>query len=384
MQKLSPFVFGNLVNLQSFTNRENELKRLKNNLISGINTIIISPRRWGKSSLVEKTIMDINITDPDYKTVKIDLFSVNSEQEFLEKFAREVIKASSAKWEEWLKESKDIFKKLIPKFSIGIQPDSDFSISFDWEELKKYSDEILNLPEILATKKQVKFIICIDEFQNLAHFPNFEAVEKNMRAVWQKQKNVVYCLYGSKRDMMTNIFDNSSKPFYRFGDLLLLSKIKKEKWESFIVENFEKTNRRISQTFAGRITDLMKCHSWYVQQFSYYVWSETQNEVTDSIFCDALERLVQSNVPLFQNKIEEFSTGQINLLKAIAKNEKQLSSKETLKRYHLGTSAGVNKNKNTLLQKDIISEERGIIEFLDPVFELWFRKLYFDEDYLKH
>ncbi|MEW7305353.1 hypothetical protein AB2S32_07240 [Elizabethkingia anophelis] len=137
MQKLSPFVFGNLVNLQSFTNRENELKRLKNNLISGINTIIISPRRWGKSSLVEKTIMDINITDPDYKTVKIDLFSVNSEQEFLEKFARELIKASSAKWEEWLKESKDIFKKLIPKFSIGIQPDSDFSISFDWEELKK-------------------------------------------------------------------------------------------------------------------------------------------------------------------------------------------------------------------------------------------------------
>lgn len=153
MGELSPFSFGHIVNLQAFTNREEELQKLKKNLISGVNTIIISPRRWGKSSLVAKAIAEINKEEPNYKTVKIDLFSANSEHEFLEIFAREVIKASSTKWEEWTNNTREVFKNLIPKISIGIQPDSDFSLSFDWEEVKKHSLEILNLPEVLAEKK---------------------------------------------------------------------------------------------------------------------------------------------------------------------------------------------------------------------------------------
>lgn len=382
MQELSPFVFGNLVSLQSFTNRENDLKILKKNLVSGINTIIISPRRWGKSSLVEKVIAELNRETPTYKTVKIDLFSVNSEEEFLELFAKEILKASSAKWEEWLKDGKEIFNKLIPKLSIGVQPDSDFSISFDWQELKKHSDEILHLPEILAERKNIKFIICIDEFQNLAQFRGFEGLEKKMRASWQKHKNAVYCLYGSKRHMMKDIFNNSSKPFYKFGDLFYLKKIEKQKWISFITTNFKLTNRNISVDFAEKIADLMKNHPWYVQQFSFYVWSATENEVKIEIFNDSLERLIQSNTPFFQELINEFSIGQINLLKAILKGEKQLSAKEILKKYNLGTSANVVKNKKVLLEKDIINIENETLEFLDPVFELWFKKIYFNENYL--
>ena len=382
MEELSPFVFGNVVSLQSFTNREEDLQKLKKNLVSGINTIIISPRRWGKSSLVEKGIAEINNESTNYKTVKIDLFSVNSEQEFLELFAKEVLKASSTKWEEWLKDGKEIFKILIPKLSIGVQPDSDFSVSFDVKELRKNSDEILNLPEILAERKNIKFIICIDEFQNLAQFSEFEGFEKKMRSAWQKHKNSVYCLYGSKRHMMKDIFNNSSKPFYKFGDLFYLKKIKKEKWVAFITDNFKLTNRFITNDFAEKIADLMKNHSWYVQQFSFYIWSATGKEVGIEIFNHSLERLIQSNTPFFQELINEFSIGQINLLKAIIKVEKQLSSKATIKNYQLGTSANVVKNKKVLQEKDIIHDENGVLEMLDPVFELWFKKVYFNENYI--
>lgn len=376
MDKLSPFSFGHIVNLQSFTNRENDLEKLKKNLISGINTVIISPRRWGKSSLVAKTIQEINKENPNYKTVKIDLFSANSEQEFLEIFAREVIKAGSEKWEEWINDARQIFKNIVPKISIGIQPDSDFSLSFDWEETQKHALEILNLAELLAEKKGVKFVICIDEFQNLAQYPHYEALEKKMRSVWQQQKNVVYCLYGSKRHMMTDIFNKPSKPFYRFGDLFLLQKIKQEKWIKFIIENFQKTKKEISENQAKNIAKLMKNHSWYVQQFSYYIWSETNQIVSDEIFQNALERLIQSNTPLFQQIVEELSITQINLIKAIVKGEKQLSAKATLDKYQLGTSANVIRNKKILLQKDLIHKENGLYELLDPVFELWVKKTY--------
>ena len=170
----SPFVYGKIVNNQSFTNRETEMAKLQTNLLQGIHTMIISPRRWGKSSLVEKVLSKINLKHKNHKTVLIDLFTVGTEKDFLELFAREVLKAASGKWEDRIRTAKELFKTLIPKISLGADPFTEFSISFDIEELKKNSDEILNLPEKLAIKKGIKLIICLDEFQNLASFPEYE------------------------------------------------------------------------------------------------------------------------------------------------------------------------------------------------------------------
>jgi hypothetical protein len=190
----SPFLFGSTVSKSSFTNREGDLEKLYNNLVQGINTMLISPRRWGKSSLVERLILELETKNTEIKIVSFDLFSVSSEEEFLELFAKEVIKASSNKWQEWLQTGKDIFKQLTPVFSVGFDPKHDFSIGFDWKQLKKHKTEILELPEKIATDKKCRFIICLDEFQNIATFPEFEVLEKNMRAIWQRQKSVTYCM----------------------------------------------------------------------------------------------------------------------------------------------------------------------------------------------
>jgi AAA+ ATPase superfamily predicted ATPase len=98
--KDSPFIYGTTVSTYSFTDREEETKKLKKNLLDGINTTLISPRRWGKSSLVEKVIMEIEGEEKNTKIVLIDLFSVGSENEFLEIFAKEVIKSSSSNWQD--------------------------------------------------------------------------------------------------------------------------------------------------------------------------------------------------------------------------------------------------------------------------------------------
>src|SRR6218665_1203955 len=97
-----PFNFGSTVSTTAFTNREEDALHLKSNLVGGINTLLISPRRWGKSSLVEKVILDLKKEHPDLFIVSFDMFSVGDEKEFLELFARSVITASSNKWEEWM------------------------------------------------------------------------------------------------------------------------------------------------------------------------------------------------------------------------------------------------------------------------------------------
>ena len=379
-QELSPFLFGRTVSNSGFTNREKDLEKLYKNLTQGINTMLISPRRWGKSSLVERLILDLKTKNPEIKIVSLDLFSVSSEEEFLEMFAKEVIKASSTIWQDWLQSRKDFFKQLTPILSVGIDPVNDFSLGFDWKQLKKHRAEILELPEKIANEKKCRFIICLDEFQNLATFHEFESLEKSMRAIWQRQKSVSFCLYGSKRHMMTDIFNNPSKPFYRFGDIMLLQKIKREKWTSFIIESFAKTKKEISPELAELIPSLMQDHSWYVQQLAHYTWQKTKKKATKTEIQLAFSELIEANTPFYMREVEGLSLTQLNFLKAVAQKEEKLSSVEMLHKYRLGTSASVVKNKAILLKADLIDESKGKLSFLDPAFEYWFLKYYFRQE----
>ncbi|MFL5730217.1 MAG: AAA family ATPase [Cytophagaceae bacterium] len=381
MMKNSPFIYGNTVSTESFTNREAETAKLRSNLTGGINTMIISPRRWGKSSLVEKVIYDIRKKEKKHRAVIMDLFSVGSEEEFLETFAREVIKASSPKWQEWVSSGKEFFKNIIPKINVGIDPVNDFSLSFDWKELRKHSDEILNLPETICADKGIKMIICLDEFQNLSTFSNYLNFEKKMRAVWQRQKSVTYCLYGSKRHMMADIFNNPAKPFYRFGDIILLQKIEETKWVSFIAKGFSDSGKQISTVDAAWIPKLMKNHSWYVQQLAHYIWNHTHKKAGLPEINAALTELIQANSPLYQKEVESISATQLNLLKAVVHGETQFTSGSVMQHYQLGTPRNVSKNKATLINSDLIHEVGGKFEFLDPAFELWFRKQFFGQGY---
>ncbi|MNU78766.1 Archaeal ATPase [compost metagenome] len=377
-EKYSPFIFGNTVSDRAYTNREDEAHKLKQNLLGGINTIIISPRRWGKSSLVERVLLDINKNEKQAKTVLLDLFTVNSDLEFFEVYTREIIKSTSTKWEDWLHDAKHFLSQLVPTIHIGVNPHLDFNIKFEAEKVKEFADEILNLPERIAIEKGIRIIICLDEFQNLSSMLNYEQLEKKMRAVWQRQKHVSYCLYGSKRHMLEDIFHNSSKPFYRFGDLMILSKISEESWVKFIQTSFKRTGKQIPRDLARTIPRLMKNHSWYVQQLSHYVWNQSQSESSIEVIQKSLTELISANQPLYQREIEGMSTTQINLLKAIVQQEKQLTAVEVMRKYVLGTPRNVSKNRAILEGRDmILKNENGLYEFLDPAFEIWFRKQYF-------
>jgi len=378
--KISPFIYGTTVSSESFNNREKEIARLTENLLGGINTTIISPRRWGKSSLVEHVTAQIKAGHPNVKVAIIDLFTVNSEEEFMEKFAGEILKASSSKWQDWVKNSKKIFKNIVPKIQLSVDPVNNMSLSFDWKEIKQHADEILNLAETVATQKKIRFVICLDEFQSIAGFPGYEAFEKRLRSIWQRQKKVTYCIYGSQRHMMTEIFNKPSKPFYRFGDIIMLQKIEREKWISYIMEAFIKTGKIIDTETAVRITDLMQCHSWYVQQLAHYTWNHTQKHAGKAELSRALDELLSANMPLYQRELEILSTTQLNLLKAVASGEKQLTSARTMNEYRLGTPHNVSKNKNVLINNDVIGDSGSGYFFLDPAFELWFRKTYLNQN----
>lgn len=369
-----PFEFGELVHETHFVNRKNDLKRLKTNLVGGLNTMLISPRRWGKSSLVKQLSLDVN--EKNVRFCFIDLFQTKDETEFYQILAREVIKNTASKWEEWIQNSKAFFQLIRPKISMGIDPMNDFEISFDTSEVEKNYTELLDLAENIAKEKKLRLIICVDEFQNLARFKDPLLFQQRLRASWQQHKHVSYCLYGSKKHMMIDIFQNKDMPFYKFGDIIFLEKIKTDHWISFIQQQFEKTKKEISEDIAKDIVKAVRNHSYYVQQLSLLVWNRTANKAGKKEFDKGLDDLMNQNSILFNREIEHLSNSQINFLEALCMGVENFHSGKQIAKYKLGSSSNVSRIKEALEKKGIIDTYSKKIEFLDPVFELWFRLRY--------
>jgi len=377
MKMNTPFTYGKLAIESNFTDREEELVQLKQNFISGINTIIISPRRWGKSSLVLKAANEVRDTEKSIRIVLIDLFNVRSEEDFYRELFEKIIQAVSGKLDEVIANIKKFMKQWVPQISFSPNSQQDFTLSLNWSELKKQPDEVLNLAEKIAKDKKIRIVVCIDEFQNIGYFEEPLAMQKKLRSHWQKHQNVSYCFYGSKRHMMTEVFASPSMPFYKFGDLMFLLKIPGTHWEDFIAERFQATGKKISRQQAGRIAGLVENHPYYVQQLAQLVWLRTKKTTLAEHIEQAHESLIMQLSMLFQNLTESLTNNHIAYLHALLDNVKQFSSKETIDKYHLGTSANVVRLKKSLISKEIIDEYRGEISILDPVYAAWLKRYYF-------
>ena len=373
----TPFIFGKIATEKNFTDREIETAYLVQNFTSLINTIIISPRRWGKSSLVNKAANLAMKRDAKLRICHIDLFNVRNEEHFYALLAQKVIAATSSKWEEAVENTKSFFSHLVPKISIGSNPINEVSIDFDWEAVKHNPDEVLDLAEKIAKKKGLKIVICVDEFQNISEFTDPDYFQKKLRSHWQQHQSVAYCLYGSKRHMMMEVFTNSSKPFYKFGNLMFLNKIDTPHLVEFFNSRFADTDKSINEDAANLIAALVDNHPYYAQQLAQLSWLRTKDECTVEIVRAAHAALVEQLSLLFVTITETLTTQQLNYLKALIAGEKAMSSTDVMHRYHISSTTSIARSKAALIKNDILDNKAGEISFQDPIYAYWLKTEYF-------
>jgi hypothetical protein len=371
----APFVYGKLALSENFTDREKETALLVGNFNSLVNTTIISPRRWGKSSLVARAA---EIAGGDaLRVCKIDLFNVRSEEQFYELLAHSVLRGTSSRWEEMVESAKKFFTGLIPKIVIAGDARNEISLDFDWRELKKNPDEVLDLAERIAVEKGIKIVVCVDEFQNIAEFDDPLFFQKKLRSHWQQHQRVAYCLYGSKRHMMLDVFTSPSMPFYKFGELLFLEKIATGAWTGFVADKFAATGKSISREGVELICALADNHPYYVQQLSQQAWLRTDGQCTDEIIREAHESIVAQLSLLFVTITESLTAHQLNYMRAMIAGETALSSAAVMSKYRLGTSANVTRARRSLIEKDILDDRAGTLSFQDPMYSYWLADSYF-------
>jgi len=369
-----PFVFGVKVEGDNFTDRTEDTKTLLANFNYGVNTILISPRRMGKTSLVSKVCSLVD--EERIKVARIDAFGLRSETDFVNAFATAVVKATSSRWEEWMENAKIFLSRFVPKISFGQDPLNDFSVSLEYNPSNTTTEDVLQLPELIAQSKGFRIIVCIDEFQQIGEFADSLAFQKKLRSVWQHHSHVTYCMYGSKKHMMEKIFLNKSYPFYRFGDIMYLQKICEKDWVEYIMERFSVTGKSISEVLAHSICQLTECYSSYVQQLAWFVWLRCDGEATEADLNFGKNRLLDSQEALFIQQTESLSEYQMNFLHAIADGiHTGFSLKSTMSNYRLGTSANIVKLKKALIEKDLIEVTAPkMVDMADPILKLWLKE----------
>ena len=367
------FIYGMSVEGKNFTDRELETKRLQLNFENGMNSILISPRRIGKTSLVKKVK---SLTENKERIVVfMDIYKCRSEYEFYEKFASSVIQATSTKMDQMVRTAKEFIMSITPRITYSPDPGTEYTLSLGITPKMNTPEEILDLPERIAQKKGIQMVVCIDEFQQIGEMPDSLTVQKTIRSVWQHHRNVCYCLFGSKQHLMNNLFYSRKMPFYQFGDMFFLKKIPTEKWVPFITSRFKDAGKQISEKLAERICQTVDNYSSYVQQLAWNVFVVSDSIVTEQSFQEGMEATFAQVTPFFVELTANLTTYQMNLLRAICSGfHEDFGKKDVTSQYDLGSRSNLVKLKKALIEREIVEQTEDGLFISDPLFERWFKQ----------
>ena len=370
-----PFVFGVPADNVHFIGRESEIERLSANMRYGVNTVLMSPRRWGKTSLVNKVAESFS-SDKERIIVRMDIFACRSEYDFYNVFSSELLKQTASKIDEWKKLAKGFIERLTPKISVNPDHTAEYSVSLGITPKTHTPQEILSLPQMIAERKKCDIIICIDEFQQIGEFPDSLNVQKKLRTAWQGQKSVSYCLYGSKMHMMMKLFQKKSYPFYRFGEILNLKPIPLETWIPYIKSRFDVFGKSISDSMIERICQTVEYQASYVQQLAYSILLLTDRDATETVFNAGVNDLISQNSGTFLEQTQSLTSYQLNFLRAVIDGISQGFGESSVReQYNLGSPSNIARLKQALIDKELIEQtETGII-IGDPVLRLWLSNL---------
>ena len=367
------FIFGRPVEGDFFTDREAETARLCANFRAGVNTFLLSPRRWGKTSLVKK--VKSLVQADDLKVVFVDVFKCKTPIEFSETIASAVLSQTASKADEFIENAKAFLGRINLGLNISPDPVTSLDVKLGLTDDKADITNALQIPQKIASKKNVRIVVCIDEFQQIGEYTDSLSFQKELRTVWQHQKDVTYCLFGSKKHMMESLFDTPDKPLYKFGDIIYLKTIPLNYWTEFIRTRFESTGKSITDSRIQRICETVEYHSSYVQQLCWYVLLHSSQTVTEADIDAGVDELIVQNSALFESWTEDIPAYQMRFLKALADGiHEGFSSSEVISRYRLGSSANVVALKKALMDKNLIYTEGKKVFLSDPVMGMWLKR----------
>lgn len=375
-KEINPFIVTGKIEPAYFCDRVQESARLIKSLTNGNNMVIISPRRMGKTGLIQFCYEKPEIKN-EYYTFFIDILHTSSLREFTYLLGRAIYETLLPRSKKMAKLFVQTLKSISGKF--GFDPITGlptFNVELGDIDRPEYTlEEIFQL--LVAADKPC--IVAIDEFQQIAKYPE-KNIEALLRTHIQKIRNCNFVFAGSERHMMQEMFMSSARPFYHSADIMELNAIAPEIYIPFIVGHFESRNRKISNENVEKVYNLFKGHTYYIQKTFNEAFADTPegDECSIETLRTAINNLIAYNDTIFREILSNIPEKQKELLYAIAKDgeAERITSAEFIKRHSLTSASSVQSATNKLLEKDIITEINKVYSVTDRLFGMWINNLY--------
>ena len=369
---MNPFILSAYHSPEYFCDREEEMHKLLSAVENNRNTTLISRRRMGKTGLLMhlrhklKKRKDINF-------VYFDIMPTARDLEFVNRFADALFKSHRNPTDTLLKNFMKWFSAFRP--SLSIDPvTGEPKVNLDISKVPEKEESLSAIMEYIS-KSRKKFVVAIDEFQQIANYRN-ENMEAMLRSHIQLMNNTAFIYSGSNREMLQNMFWNEKQPFYMSSDIMYLMPIAKDKYINFISSKFRKAGTRISKDVIEHILETVDINTYYVQLLCNRLYSEGIENITADKVDEMFLMILDEHKYYFENYRNILSDFQWRLLKAIAKDKKvtEITSKDFIGRHDLGSASSVGTAVKSLVKKEMLLKEEGKYMVHDVLFSEWLRK----------
>jgi hypothetical protein len=373
----NPFIYGEVVPAPAFADRVVELDRLVADLAAGQKVFLISPRRYGKSSLVRHALAAM--AKRGALTIEVTVSSFSSYVAFLEGYARALVSAETKgeRARTWLREMIRSARAEV-RYSVNAGPLGALSVSFPGvrsdRDISRLAQEVFALPARLAEARGRAVVVALDEFQAIGGF-NGGSVEHALRAAVQHQRDVGYVFAGSEPSLMERML-GPKRPFYKAGPVIRLERIPAEEFAAFIESRFQRSGIKPEPDLGTAIVELAGNLPYDVQRLAHETWDEVRmggrRRATLDDLHNALRRLLAEQHTMFEAAWQRLTLPQRSVLRAVVLEDgRELLSAEARERHRLGGASTVQYALTSLLREDLISRERDRYVVVDSLLREW-------------
>lgn len=371
---INPFIITGHIPEKYFCDRKVEAQELQLAVTNQQNVVLSSPRRMGKTKLVDFVFNKPEIAD-NYITISLDILQTGTLSEFIFALGNAVFNKVAKRSERMMKLFPMILKSLSASF--GYDPVS-ASPTFDIK-LGDITRPEYTLEEIFSflDKADRRCLVVIDEFQQITNYPE-KNVEALLRTHIQNSSNANFVFAGSQRRIMSEMFGSSRRPFYNSATPLDLGPIPLDKYTEFAQNNFNAAKKAIEKEAVELAYKTFQGVTLYNQQAMNNAFALTPVGET----CDVeavksiIESLISQNDKKEREMLQFLTEMQKAVLYAIFEEEpvKSVTSAAFTKKHRLKSPSSTQAAVKRLLELDIITKSEGLYSVADPMLDLWLKR----------
>lgn len=388
----NPFVYGEIVAAGAFADRDEEYHRLTTDLGAGQKVFLISPRRYGKSSLIRRTLDAL--ARERVLTVSVTVAGSSSYVGFLEAYAQALLAADTpvSRLRQWAGE---LMRSIRPEITVDASGPGTAAVSLSFPAVRSARDverlaaEVFALPGRIAAARKRKMAIALDEFQTIASFdppassgsPRASSrgdgfrVEEALRAAVQQQRDVGYVFAGSEPSLMERMI-SSRRPFYKAGPVMRLQKIDPDEFAGWLEARFTKTGLRAEAGLGAALVDLADNVPYDVQRLAHETWDDVRAAGRKTVGLDdlhtTLTRMMRQQATIFEEQWQRLTLAQRGVLRALVLEQgHELLSADVRQRHRLAGASSVQSSIAALVREDIVMRDGPRYMLTDSLYREW-------------